>query len=121
MEMQVLRAASSDAEIRGSANNTIRLLSVEHDISPTALAMFRNPVAWKSAAPETVPDWSAVCFFFARELQASTHVPIGLVQSAWGGANIRPWISAPALQAQGGYDSGLRLLKLYAADSLLTL
>lgn len=116
MEMQVLRAASSDAEIRGSANNTIRLLSIEHDISPTALAMFRKPVAWKSAAPETVPDWSAVCFFFARELQASTHVPIGLVQSAWGGANIRPWISAPALQAQGGYESGLRLLQLYARE-----
>jgi sialate O-acetylesterase len=116
MEMSVLRAANSDGEIRSSANNTIRLLSVDHDTSPTPLAMFRKAVAWKSAAPETVPDWSAVCFFFARELQASTHVPIGLVQSAWGGANIRPWISAPALQAHGGYDSGLSLLKLYARE-----
>jgi sialate O-acetylesterase len=121
MEMSVLRSGNSDAEIRGSANNTIRLLSVDHDISPTPLARFRKPVAWKSATPETVPGWSAVCFFFARELQAGgaphgTHVPIGLVQSAWGGANIRPWMSAPALQAHGGYESGLRLLNLYARD-----
>lgn len=116
MEMSVLRAASSDAEIKGSTNNTIRLLSIEHDINPTPLPMFRKPVAWKSAAPETVPDWSAVCYFFARELQAATHVPIGLLQSAWGGANIRPWMSAPALQAHGGYESGLSLLKLYARE-----
>ena len=121
MEMSVLRSGNSDAEIRDSTNNTIRLLSVDHDISPTPLANFRNPVAWKSAAPETVPAWSAVCFFFARELQASgaangTHVPIGLLQSAWGGANIRPWMSAAALQAQGGYESELSLLSLYARD-----
>jgi sialate O-acetylesterase len=116
MEMSVLRAASSDAEIKGSTNNTIRLLSIEHDINPMPLQTFRKPVAWKSAAPETVPDWSAVCYFFARELQAATHVPIGLLQSAWGGANIRPWMSAPALQAHGGYESGLSLLKLYARE-----
>jgi sialate O-acetylesterase len=115
MEMSVLRAANSDTEIKNSANDTIRLLSIDHDISPTPLETFRKPVAWKRAAPETVPDWSAVCFFFARELQADTHVPIGLVQSAWSGANIRPWMSAPALQALG-FESGVSLLNLYARE-----
>ncbi|MFL6602234.1 MAG: sialate O-acetylesterase [Steroidobacteraceae bacterium] len=118
MEMSVLRSGDSDAEIRGAANNTIRLLSVAHDTSPTSLPTFRKPVTWKIAAPETVADWSAVCFFFARALQATqrAQVPIGLVQSAWGGANIRPFMSAPALRAHGGYDSALDLLNLYARD-----
>jgi sialate O-acetylesterase len=116
MEMSVLRAGNADAEIRGSANDTIRLLNVERDTSPTPLWSFGKPVAWKIAAPATVADWPAVCFFFARELQAGTHVPIGLVHSSWGGANIRPWLSAPALQAHGGYESGLSLLRLYARE-----
>jgi sialate O-acetylesterase len=116
MEMQVLRASNSYDEIRKSANNTIRLASIHQAINPAPLTHFQNPVGWQVASPETVPDWSAVCFFFARELQSFAHVPIGLIQSTWGGANIRPWISAGALQALGGYESGLRLLGLYAQD-----
>jgi sialate O-acetylesterase len=116
MEMQVLRAGNSYDEIRKSANNTIRLAGIHQAIDPAPLTQFRNPVDWQVASPGTVPDWSAVCFFFARELQSFTHVPIGLIQSTWGGSNIRPWISAAALQALGGYESGLGLLRLYARD-----
>jgi sialate O-acetylesterase len=116
MEMQVLRASNSYDEIRKSANDTIRLAGIHQAINPAPLTHFQNPVGWQVASPETVPDWSAVCFFFARELQSFTHVPIGLIQSTWGGSNIRPWISAAALQALGGYESGLGLLRLYARD-----
>ena len=62
-----------------------------------------------------MPDWSAACFYFARELQKSVHVPIGLVHSSWGGSNIRPWMSAAALRASG-YGPALDILTLYAKD-----
>jgi sialate O-acetylesterase len=116
MELDVLRAGDSRNEISNSANNSIRLLNVEHAVSPTALLTFQNPVAWQIAAPETVPEWSASCFFFARELQKTIQVPIGLVQSAWGGANIRPFISATGLHELGGYDASLGILRVYAND-----
>ena len=115
MELPVLRAGDSQAEIVNSANNNIRMLTVEHAVSPLPLEHFKSTVAWEVAAPETVPHWSAACFFFARELQASTHVPIGLLQSSWGGSNIRPWMSAAALRAVG-YDSALEVLATYASD-----
>lgn len=116
MELPVLRAGDSANEIRKSANTAIRMLTVAHSDSPVPLAHFRSAVSWQSAAPETVPEWSAVCLFFARELQASTAAPVGLIHASWGGSNIRPWMSAAALRAQGGYDTGLRILARYAQD-----
>jgi sialate O-acetylesterase len=116
MELPVANAGDSSDEIRNSSNDSIRMLTVGHAASPTPLAQFPERLSWQAAAPATVPNWSAVCFFFARELQKSVHAPIGLIHSSWGGSNIRPWLSAAALQAQGGYDSGLRLLGVYAAD-----
>ena len=116
MEMSVLRAGDSYGEINKPANNTIRWLNVEHATSTTPQATFASPVSWKISAPDSVADWSAVCLFFARELQPTINVPIGLIQSTWSGSNIRPWISAPALHANGGYEPGLGVLAAYTKD-----
>jgi sialate O-acetylesterase len=116
MELDVLRVGDSRAEISNAAHSSIRMLTVEHAASAIPLQEFQSPVAWKIASPETVPQWSAVCYFFARELQTTSQVPIGLLHSSWGGANIRPWMSATALHADGGYESALQILRVYAKD-----
>ncbi|HTV78155.1 MAG TPA: sialate O-acetylesterase [Steroidobacteraceae bacterium] len=116
MELPVLRAGDSANEISNSANDSIRMLTVPHATSPTPLSDLPDPVTWQTAGPATVPDWSAACFYFGRELQKSIRVPIGLVHSSWGGSNIRPWMSAAALRAVGGYGTALQLLALYATD-----
>ena len=116
MELSVQGASDSWNEIHHSANDTIRLLHIAHAASPTPQVDFNGPVNWQVAGPETVADWSAACFFFARELQPSIGVPIGLVQATWGGSNIRPWMSAAAFQAAGGYERALKTLALYAKD-----
>ena len=116
MELQVQHAADSQSEINKSANSSIRLLTIERSASPMPLANFERPVHWQAAAPETVPEWSAACFFFARELQTSIHVPIGLLHSSWGGSNIRPWMSVSALQSIGGFRPSLDILNVYSRD-----
>ncbi len=116
MELPVRRAGDTDSEIRDSTNDTIRMLSLEHASSLTPQTEFTGSMVWQSAAPATVPEWSAACFFFGRELQKTVRVPIGLVNASWGGSNIRPWMSAVALHANGGYESALGLLTLYAKD-----
>ncbi len=116
MEMSVDRTGDSFNEVASSANNTIRMLTVAHSASPTPLTEFDHPVSWQVAGPQTVGAWSATCFYFARELQKTVHVPIGLVHSSWGGTNIRPWISASGFHARGGYDQSLQTLALYAKD-----
>ena len=116
MEMPVERTGDSFNEISSSANDTLRMLTVAHSVSPAPLTEFEHPVAWQVAGPRTVGSWSATCFYFARELQKTVHVPIGLVHSSWGGTNIRPWISAAGFHALGGYDQALQTLALYAKD-----
>jgi sialate O-acetylesterase len=97
MEFPVQRAGDAPNEISNAANATIRMLTVAHAASPAPLARFAEPVSWQIAGPDTVANWSAACFFFARELQRRIHVPIGLVHSSFGGSNIRAWISAAGL------------------------
>jgi len=49
---------------------------------------------WRSASPATVPEMSAVAWFFARDLHRETGVPIGIVDATWGGTPAEAWTSA---------------------------
>lgn len=57
-----------------------------------------NPILgkWNVCTPKTAQSFSAVGYFFGRDLQKQIHVPIGLIQSAWGGTRIQPWLPAVA-------------------------
>jgi sialate O-acetylesterase len=113
MALTVSRSLSSQREIAGSANDRIRALTVANDSSPTALDAFVRPVEWKLADPANTGGFSAVCYYFARELQQTAKVPMGMVVSAWGGSKINPWLSLPALRALGGNDALLDVLAEY--------
>src|SRR5688572_17554482 len=114
MEMPVRRVVNSDMEISASANERIRLLSVDRKSSSAALRDFITPVRWELAGPGTVDEFSAVCYFLGRELQAATGVPQGLIHSSWGGSVVQAWISADTLNDIGGYEGARSLLALHA-------
>ena len=116
MELPVAKSADAAREIAASANDQIRVLTVAHSASPTPLEHFQGPVSWAAAAPDTIRDFSAACFYFARDLQKSVHVPMGLIHSSWAGSRIEPWMSDAALRDVGGYGTSLDLLKIYAGD-----
>ena len=67
-------------------------------------------------SPGTIPSFSAACYYFARELQKTQMVPMGLIHSSWGGSRIEPWMSDAALRPIGGFDAQLDLLRVYARD-----
>ncbi|WP_298652637.1 sialate O-acetylesterase [uncultured Proteiniphilum sp.] len=48
---------------------------------------------WEVCSPETVGNFSAVAYFFARKLYQETNIPIGIINASWGGTEIEPWIS----------------------------
>jgi sialate O-acetylesterase len=74
-----------------------------------ALRMFNAPLVtseenqediegtWKAATPQTVLDYSAVAFFFARKLHLELGVPVGVIKSAWGGKPVETFTSREAL------------------------
>lgn len=52
---------------------------------------------WETCTPQTAPQFTAVGYFFARELAKELNVPIGLINTSWGGTHSETWTSAAAL------------------------
>jgi sialate O-acetylesterase len=97
-ELPVASSVNAIREISNAADDSIRLLTVAHADSATALSHFLAPVTWVAAGPTSVRDFSAACFYFARDLQKTVHVPIGLIHASWGGSRLEPWLSYAGLR-----------------------
>ena len=74
----------------------IRHFFVKHDVTFTQQTDLSEG-SWKVCSAETVGDFTAVGFFFARELVQKLNVPVGLLHSSWGGSQIEGWISKDAM------------------------
>ena len=116
MELPVWRALDAASEIAAATQPEIRLFTVPKAAAVVPQDDFAAPVAWQPATPDTVRDFSAACFYFARELHKTVDVPMGLIQAAWGGSRIEAWTSADALRLQDGMAPALDVLALYAGD-----
>jgi sialate O-acetylesterase len=53
---------------------------------------------WKTCTPDNVGPFSAVAYFFGKELQEKLNVPVGLIESCWGGSHIERWTPADAYE-----------------------
>ena len=81
---------SADA-IALSSNPEIRLFTVKKATSLDPLDDFTG--SWSLCEPENVADFSATAYYFGLMLNKALHVPVGLINSSWGGTRIEPWIS----------------------------
>ena len=117
-----------EQEIRDALYPDIRLFQVKHTISRTPLDTVNCP-GWSACGPETIPQFSAVAYFFGRELYKTLAVPIGLVHTSWGGTVAEAWTSEASLntmpyfqeliaqmdstyiQSQAEYDSLWQIVK----------
>lgn len=118
MEMDVSASLNAERELAAARNPRIRLLHLDHDTAPAPRRSFAAAGGWRLVTPESVKQFSAVCYFFARELQKSVDVPFGLIESSWGGSAIESWISGAGLRALGGYADRLDLLGVYAKSAV---
>jgi sialate O-acetylesterase len=59
--------------------------------------------AWHECAPATVSNFSAVAYYFGRDLQKALNVPVGLIHSSWGGSPAEVWMSEPVLAGHPEY------------------
>ncbi len=116
MELAVSAARDAPAELAHATQPQLRLLHVAHASAVEPQAQLPSAPVWATATPETVRDFSAVCYFFGRELQARLNVPVGLIEAAWGGSNIEAWTPAGALAQAGDYAAPLALNARYGHD-----
>jgi sialate O-acetylesterase len=88
---------NAEQEIAQADLPQVRLLRVEHQASDSPLSGFSG--IWQPCTPATARDFSAVAYFFAREISRREKIPIGVIDSSWGGTPIDSWISLDALSA----------------------
>ncbi|MDR0566027.1 MAG: beta galactosidase jelly roll domain-containing protein [Prevotellaceae bacterium] len=85
-------------EIRAYANPHIRYAKIPLAYSFHAPQADVPPCSWVEVTPETAPGFSAVAYFFAREMYEATGVPVGIINSSVGGSPAEAWLSEAALQ-----------------------
>lgn len=116
MEYPTRLASDYDQDLDNANNAQIRLFHIERFRSVVPRSTFGAGARWEVTSPQSVREFSAVCYFFGRDLQPAVGVPIGLIESAWGGSVIQAWISGPRLRRLGGYDRYLDLLPVYGSS-----
>jgi len=79
-----------------STNPNIRLFTVARAASLTPLNDFQG--IWKLCDPENVSEFSATAYFFGLMLNRALNVPVGLINTSWGGTRIEPWISEAGIK-----------------------
>jgi sialate O-acetylesterase len=105
MEWTLNKSFASAPDIAASANPLIRLFTVPK----LKLNAPTNNVnsAWQLCEPATVPGFSAVAYYFARDLQKALNVPVGIIHTSWGGSPAEVWMSEPALAANPEFKSDI--------------
>ena len=95
MEWSLDKTEGAKEEIAASANPLVREFLVERNSSlePAAEAKGR----WRVASPETRGKFSAVAYYFAKDVASATARPVGIIASSWGGTNIENWMSREAV------------------------
>ncbi len=87
-------------EIANSNQPQMRLLRVHQRPSDHPLPDLQDAdEIWTTCTPETAADFSAVAYFFGREIQQREKVPVGLIDSTWGGTPAEAWISMDGIGA----------------------
>jgi len=102
MEFKLSQAANGAETIAAANDRLLRQFKVPTSWSNTP----EDDVVggeWTAADPQHAGDFTAVGYFFARELRKTVGVPIGIINTTWGGSNIETWMSRRAL---GLTDSG---------------
>lgn len=95
MAMTVGNSANADTEIAAGNHPLIRQFKVSLAIADTPQETVGGN--WTAASPETVGNFTAVGYYFARELSQTLGMPIGLINATQGGSPIEAWIPAETL------------------------
>ncbi|QNN25486.1 sialate O-acetylesterase [Planctomycetales bacterium ZRK34] len=89
MEWTVNRSNNAQAEIAAATDDQIRHIKIPRVPSPSPREDISAP--WQVCSPDTAGNFTAAGYFMAVKLRKELNVPIGLINSSWGGTRIEPW------------------------------
>jgi sialate O-acetylesterase len=97
MEFQVYKTMNAQAEIEDSNYPMIRHFGVAQDLSGSPKEDLKAG-KWAVCNKETMGDFTAVGYFFAKKLYAELKIPIGIINTSWGGTCVETWTSREAFE-----------------------
>lgn len=106
MQWSVAGARDADLELATAKYPGIRLITVPNLGTQEPQKDFQG--AWQTCRPETAAGFSAVGYFFGRQLHQARGVPVGLINDAWGGSACEAWIRRDVLAADPKFAQMLK-------------
>lgn len=97
MEWEMQMKPDSKADIPNTTHPNLRLIEIPKTVALTP--QDDVPAAWARSTPESAASFSAVGYYYGLKLHEELKVPVGIIQSAWGGTRIEPWTSLAGFDA----------------------
>ncbi|WEK37707.1 MAG: sialate O-acetylesterase [Candidatus Pseudobacter hemicellulosilyticus] len=119
MEWSMIKTFNSAYELAQANYEGIRFFTTPR--IPSSIPQSNTlPANWKTCTSENAWEFSAVAYYFARDLFERYKIPIGIIHSSWGGTASEAWTSLPALQAHPDFQQKVNsLLEANRQDSTL--
>ena len=114
MQMSVVAVNNAAEEIAAAEYPLIRLFTVPN--IPAAAPTKDLNGGWVECSPATIPHFSAAAYFFGRKLHQDLEVPVGLINSSWGGTNAETWTPAEAFNTKPSLQPIYEQLQLAAEN-----
>lgn len=100
---------NAEEEIAGATYPEIRFFTVNTLTAGTPQQLVSG--AWVRCSPETMAEFSALLYFFGRELHLELGFPVGLINASWGGTPIEIWMPEPSIRGDRQLDLAAGMLK----------
>lgn len=110
MEWQMHRLPEGTATAAQADAFNIRIFSANQQLAFNPQEEVKSS-GWQLADSAAVMDFSAIAYYFARDIQQRSQVPVGIIGSYWGGTAIESWMSAEALDSLSGFSAELQNLR----------
>ncbi len=106
MAWNLSQANDADLETATAKFPLMRVISVPQVASQKPLTDFKGQ--WEAVTPQTAASFSAVGYFFGRQLHQTLGIPVGLIDNSWGGSAAEAWVRRDVLEAHERYGPLLK-------------
>lgn len=118
MEFQVSKTINAQAEINDSNYPMIRHFGVAQDLSGTPKEELKAG-KWEVSSKETVGNFTAIGYYFAKKLYGELKIPIGIINTSWGGTNVETWTSRQAFEKSEEFKDMIANVPSVNMDAIL--
>lgn len=102
MQWSVAASDNPQEEIAAADYPKLRLFLVP--LVPSGTPAKNVNARWEVCTPQSVPNFSAVSYYFGRELHKALDAPVGMIATSWGGTRIEPWTPPAGFESQAALE-----------------